>query len=367
MKSNSIVNNVDKPVTLVIFGITGDLARNKLLPALFELWKNKKIPKNFRIIGVGRRPFTDDELRREINSSLPKKSAKVFLSLVSYIYGNFDDPALYSNLKSSETAKLFYLAVPPNLYETVLPNLPVSSRDKVLVEKPFGTDVKSAKSLTLLCEKHFKTNQVYLIDHYLGKESVQKLGTLKLAPSYIEKIEINIFEKNGVGSRGAFYDKIGALNDVGQNHLLQILNQLARPGLASQKTLIFKHLKVSRRVLGIRGQYRGYLNEAGVNRNSDTETFFRIGVEIKTGKWRNVLFILSSGKKMKVDENEIKIYFKNKKTKILKIGNGGYEKVFLDSLAGDHKIFPSADETLEQWRFIEKARKKLEKKALQIY
>ena len=315
--------------TIVIFGITGDLAKKKLFPAIL------KLRRNIKIVGFSRRPF---------------KAPKVV-----HVQGNYNDSRAFQKLKNYITENnLFYLAVPPSTYPAILKNLYKSGLHKnvkVLIEKPFGNSLKTAKSLNLLLKKCFKEKQIYRVDHYLGKKSVVKIAKAKFNSKKIKKIEINLFQKEGVGKRGVFYDKIGALKDVGQNHLLALLCLIIGPKIQKLR------LKGA-----VRGQYKRYRKEKSVKINSKTETYFKIIAQLGPTE-----IVLSSGKKMRKNRNEVKIYFKNGKQKIFKIGSGGYERVIRGAMAGNHAMFPSMAEVIAQWKFTEKVGKELKKTSLTIY
>lgn len=352
---------MNEPTTVVIFGITGDLSHRKLLPAFFHLWKAGKLSKKFSIVGFSRRDFTDAEIRQELFKSLPKnedeKEKYDFLDLVSYKKGTFDEVESYAGLLKYLSVKdlsaqagdslgecsnkLFYLAVPPTLYEMILTNIHKSGlhihcgtkehQTKILIEKPFGTDLKTAKKLDLLLGKYFNESQIYRIDHYLGKETLQNILSFRFSNTlfeplwnkkHISKVEINLFEKHTVYDRGGFYDKTGALKDVGQNHILQMLALVAmeKPKvfesseIRKERAKVLQKLNLNSKTFSKnseQAQYEGYLKEKDVLGNSKTETFFKIESFVKNTRWNGVPFILSSGKAMNESKTEIKIYFKD--------------------------------------------------------
>ncbi|MBU6447903.1 glucose-6-phosphate dehydrogenase, partial [Patescibacteria group bacterium] len=248
---------------MVIVGATGDLVSKKIVPALFHAYTARQLPRNFRIIGFARRPFTDVEFQKRIKDILkehglraPQKDVVAFSKLFSYHQGFFDQPKAYEDLKKilgaidrkikAPVNKLFYFAVPPQNYQEILKNLvasgltktpgPKKSWTRVLVEKPFGTDYKSSEELDNLLAKLFKEEQIYRIDHYLAKEMLQEILAFRFSNNifeniwcreFISSIDIRLWESIGVEHRGNFYDKVGALRDVGQNHLLQMLALVA--------------------------------------------------------------------------------------------------------------------------------------------
>lgn len=447
---------------IVIFGITGDLAKKKLIPALFNLWKNNNL-KNINIVGFSRRHMTDEEIRNELSVSLPKnileKEKQDFLSLVFYKQGMFDSIHSYNDLllylnnidkKFGEcSSKLFYLSVPPTLYEMILKNIHTSGlhihcgtnerQTKILIEKPFGNDVKTAKNLDALLGKLFKESQLYRIDHYLGKETLQNILTFRFSNTmfeplwnnkHIKKVEINLYEKNVVGTRGAFYDDVGALKDVGQNHMLAMLALVAmeQPKSFNVKDVRSGREKVISKIMLSKGKYKDKnislvraqydMYESEVGKKSDTETFFRVVAEVGNRKWRGVPFVLSSGKGLQESKTEIKIYFKDpsplsflppqqkdQETNVLNFRiqpNEGieilfwvktpgfeqkieskklsfnysdsenkipdaYERIFFDCILGDQTLFPTTKEILGQWKFVEQAIKVIKKAPLIKY
>ena len=352
-----------QPTVFIIFGITGDLASRKLLPALLGLYSKKQLPKRFAIIGITRRTFTREEFRESIRSQMnvrpgqfKEEDIKHFLDHLSYEQGMFDDPVLYTNLAKSIkkiddswgqcSNKLFHLSVPPTLYEGILKNVADSSLNipcadgtgwtRILIEKPFGNDTKTAQSLDKLLGKLFDEEQIFRIDHYLAKESLQNILAFRFANSmfeplwhrqYIDKVHIKLFEKVTVEHRGQFYDGVGALKDVGQNHILAMLALVAMDEPKSfdveairreRASALKKLVAISPRSLEkyvTRGQYDSYTKEPGVPADSVTETYFRIEAHIKSPRWKNVPFYLESGKAFDEARTEIDIYFKSSSCK----------------------------------------------------
>jgi len=347
------------PTIFVIFGITGDLAGSKLLPALLGLYVKKELPEHFAIVGVSRRHFSREELREYLRGRMNirpgqffEEHIKHFLDHVSYEEGQFDSPQLYTSLathlKSIDDAwgqcsnKLFHLSIPPALYEGILLELSTSKLTcacsdgtgwtRVLIEKPFGNDIETARNLDKLLGKLFKESQIFRIDHYLAKEALQNILAFRFSNSlfeplwnreHVEQVHIKLLEKETASSRGAFYDATGALKDVGQNHLLMMLAIIAmdKPADTSQSDamrrlrarVLSKLVVIPRRSLIenlIRGQYEGFRRESGVAANSLTETYFRITAKINNRRWKGVPFYLEAGKAMAEDKVEIDIYFK---------------------------------------------------------
>lgn len=348
-----------QPTIFVIFGITGDLASRKLLPSLLSLYAKKLLPKRFAVIGITRRSFSREEFREFVRSRMNVKQGqfreediKHFLDHLSYEQGNFDDPGMYTHLARSVRSiddrwgqcsnKLFHLSVPPILYHGILTNLAASKLNipcdddvgwtRVLIEKPFGGDIVAARSLDKLLGKLFAEEQIFRIDHYLAKEALQNILVFRFSNAifeplwrrqFVDKIHIRLFEKVAMEERGDFYDKIGALKDVGQNHILAMLALMTMDAPASfsgkdirssRAKILAKLDPMSRRTSTkqvVRGQYEGYLSEPGVKADSTTETYFRIEARLNSPRWKGVPFYLESGKAMAETKTEISVYFKN--------------------------------------------------------
>lgn len=353
------------PTVFVILGITGDLASRKLIPALLELYAKRLLPKRFAVVGFSRRVFSREEFREFIRARMNVKfgqyheeDIKHFLDHMSYEQGMFDDLGAYTRLSlrlkgiderwGQCSNKLFHLSVPPNLYEGILKHISQSGLaeacddgagwTRILIEKPFGNDIETARSLDKLLGSLFEEEQIFRIDHYLAKEVLQNILAFRFSNSmfeplwnrgYIDKVHIKLFENGGVDGRGAFYDPIGALKDVGQNHMLMMLSIIA---MESPKSFTAKSIRAERsKVLSkiktlsprtmsryvIRGQYAGYMQEPGVLPTSQTETYFRIQAYVDSTRWRGVPFFLESGKALSDSKAEIDVYFKlNQKSKI---------------------------------------------------
>lgn len=283
-----------------------------------------------------------------------EEDVKHFLDHVVYEQGFFDTmPAyerLYDRLEAIDerwgqcSNKLFHLSVPPSLYEVILTHLSKSKLTipcddatgwtRVLIEKPFGSDLVMAESLDKLLGSLFHESQIFRIDHYLAKEALQNILAFRFTNpifepmwnrQYIDKVHIKLFEKGGMEGRGAFYDKIGALRDVGQNHMLQMLSIIAmdKPksfssqAIRSKRASVMKSLQKVRpddlKKFTARAQYEGYKDESGVQPKSDTETYFRVVARINSTRWKGVPFYLESGKELTESKTEIDIYFKEPK------------------------------------------------------
>ncbi|OHA51971.1 MAG: glucose-6-phosphate dehydrogenase [Candidatus Terrybacteria bacterium RIFCSPLOWO2_01_FULL_48_14] len=353
-----MINGNGAPTIFVIFGATGDLSRRKLMPALFDLYDKGFLPEEFKIVGFSRQALNHDEFKESALLAISggkkrynKKKAAKFTDHFLYQPGFFDNALHYQNLAETLIAlderfgvcsnKLFYLATPPALYETILNNLANSGLTipcggakgwtRVLVEKPFGRDIQAARKLDELLGLLFKEEQIFRIDHYLAKETVQNVLAFRFSNAlfepiwnnhYIERVELRLWEKDGIAGRGEYYDGVGALRDVGQNHILQMLALVAmeNPGTLSAAALMDKRalaLEALRPITGDaiarqtkRGQYAGFRKEKGVASRSTTETFFKITAYIDNERWRDVPFYLESGKGMGESKAEIVIYFK---------------------------------------------------------
>ena len=342
------------PTIIIIMGITGDLVRKKILKALYHLYIKKYLPSKLKIYGFARRSFSDDEIRSMmkeimISNSFPEpEKYDEFLALLSYAEGDFADEKAYKNLAqllgqvdghwSVCSNKLFYLAVPPASYAPIVRNLassgltipcsPEEGWTRVILEKPFGTDLTTAQDLDMQLGDLFKEEQIYRVDHYLAKETVRNIIAFRfsnvfLEPvwnnNYIQKIEVKLLEKNTVSQRGDFYDKVGALRDVGQNHLLQLLSLfiMDEPGrftpedikkeradaLSSLKVMTEEEIQQDT----VRGQYDGYRVEEGVEHESQTETYFKIKAFSSKHDFRGIPLYIESGKAMNEELIEVSV------------------------------------------------------------
>jgi glucose-6-phosphate 1-dehydrogenase len=341
---------IKTPTTLVIFGATGDLARTKLFPALYSMFNKGMLTRDFRIVGFSRSQLTNLEFRKVISSALEVHVEK-FANLARYQSGLFEDAPAYKNLGKllleiddefgACSSKLFYLGVAPKYYKTILENLsnsgltiPCSDGDgwtRVLVEKPFGEDAKAAMDLDNSLAKLFHEEQIFRIDHYLARETMQNILSFRFSNAifeplwsnkHIDRVEIKLLEKDGVGERGTFYDEIGALRDVGQNHLLQMLalvamghpQKLKAEQIRRERTKVLealREIKVSQvSKFSKRAQYDGFRKLVGVGEDSTTETYFRVEAYINNARWSGVPFYLESGKGLNEDRVEINVYFK---------------------------------------------------------
>lgn len=357
---------ISDPCTIVIFGATGDLTRRKLVPALYNLRREGLLHANTTILGFARRDWSDDYFRTLLFDEGSKHSRHsldggywpAFISRVSYIRSTFEDAEGYTALAQRLDAidaeqgtsgnRMFYLATPPESYEDIINNLgaaglansPNGGWTRIIVEKPFGHDLESALHLNKVVHDVFEERQVYRIDHYLGKETVQNLLVLRFANGifeplwnrrYIDHVQITVAESIGVEGRGGYYEQAGAIRDMVQNHMMQLLSLTAMEppvGGASADAVRDEKVKVLRAVrpiapadvnkISVRGRYSAgpgiapaYLDETGVQPNSTTETYLAMRFEIESWRWAGVPFYLRTGKRMPVRASEITVVFKS--------------------------------------------------------
>jgi glucose-6-phosphate 1-dehydrogenase len=340
--------------TVVIFGASGDLTSRKLIPALYSLHQKGRLPPDTRIVGVSRTRFSSEAWREQLAQTTAKFAGKEFSAQAwqafspSIVYqpGDIDQPrdfaelaAMLTKLEAGQAAtRLYYLATAPHLYATAIGQLGAAGLAdeaggvrRVVIEKPFGTDLASAQSLNRATHQVFREEQVYRIDHYLGKETVQNLLVLRFANSifepiwnrrYIDHVQITVAEEVDVGRRAGYYDQAGVLRDMFQNHLLQLLmiTAMEAPARYSADFVRDEKVKALRAIqpLGpaevatdtIRGQYEGYLQAEGVAPGSQTATFAAIKLEVDNWRWSGVPFYLRSGKAMSCRTTQIVIQFR---------------------------------------------------------
>ncbi len=345
-----------EPGTFVLFGASGDLARRKLIPALYKLETRGSLPEHFSLLGVSRRIPASDEYCAWLRSSLEEhlsgegldeKAWARFTRRIDTCPGDFGEKATYSALQrkleehesrfGTAGNRLFYLATPSSVFPLVLEKLHAAGllREergwaRVVIEKPFGTDLDSARALNELVAGFLEEKQVYRIDHYLGKETVQNIlvfrfGNPILEPlwnrKYIDHVQITVAEDIGVGTRGRFYDATGALRDMVQNHMLQVLALVGMEApltfqaddIRDEKTQVFRALRpiTGSQVLSetVRAQYKGYREEPNVDSGSRTPTYTALRVFLDNWRWQGVPFYLRTGKKLARRLTEVAIHF----------------------------------------------------------
>lgn len=361
IKKSGTPERTPDPCIVVIFGASGDLTKRKLLPALYHLEQGGLLPENFAVVGVARRPL-NDEFTRDMREGILKGGGvdagdarlKDFLAKVNYHAMNFDDPEGYEKLKSvlesldkkygTHGGRLFYLATAPEYFAEIVEQLGShgmarsnNAAVRVIIEKPFGHDLASARELNDDVNKVFSEDQVFRIDHYLGKETVQNILVFRFANgifepiwnrNFIDHVQITAAESIGIEGRGPFYEKAGALRDVVQNHVMELVSFVAmEPPVAfhaapirTEKVKVWKAIQPIQMEDTVRGQYGpgtvdgkpviGYRKEERVNPESGTETFAAMRFHIENWRWAGVPFYVRAGKRMAQRETEISIQFK---------------------------------------------------------
>lgn len=342
------------PTAIVVFGGTGDLAQTKLFPALLDLFMRGALPDSFVIVGLSRKDLTDEDYQSYVKASIVGKNERYsqvvindFCSHFRYVSGSFSEIESYKKIKDvlqefdnvikQCTNKLFYLAVPPQYYEDIFEHLHssqamklcdnIGSWSRLLVEKPFGRDLVTAQALEEKLCSLFSDEQIYRIDHYLAKDAIENITSLRFANSIIadswrkeqiESISIRLLETKDVSNRGSFYDAIGTLRDVGQNHILQIFALLTMPAVnvnnagavRRARAEVLRKLNEQKLDNVVRAQYEGFAETAGVALNSSTETYFKLNFTLNNEDWSGVKVMFEAGKAMSEQINEAIIVFK---------------------------------------------------------
>ncbi|OGE43747.1 glucose-6-phosphate dehydrogenase [Candidatus Daviesbacteria bacterium RIFCSPLOWO2_01_FULL_39_12] len=426
---------------LIIFGITGNLAQIKLIPVLYDMEEKGLLPDGVIIVGIARREMTGRQLQNYVSEVLRLENIHhkhpikedVFKKLCErfkYLSGEIQDEKLYARLTSeiSHKNRIYYLATYPELYHYIFENLQKHKLNfqnsgwvRLMIEKPIGHDLKSARELNNLLLKYFSEDQIYRLDHYLGKETIQNILTFRFSndifeplinKDYIDHIQITASEDFGIGRRGGYYDQVGALRDVGQNHQLQMLSfaTMDAPSEFSNEAVTAQRIKILRSLQPllqktIFGQYEGYRKEENVDPNSNIDTFYALKTFINSNRFQDVPVYIRAGKKLKQYVTEISIVFKNPVNRLLKHLDWGeepnvliyriqpnegivlkiltkkpghevklqpeymqycyridphshyipdpYERLLIDTIRGDQTFFNDAEEVEAQWAFID--------------
>ena len=444
MENNaSLINSMNSPFAMVIFGATGDLTYHKLMPALFAMFKKDVLPKDFFIIGFSRREMNDSEFADTFDHLKNDPKWSEFATHLNYDHGKFEEENGYQSLIATLNdydkkmgaciTRFFYLATPPMHYENILDKLQSTKLSegcgqgsnkwtRIIIEKPFGKDLETAIHLDHRLSEIFDEKQIFRVDHYLGKETVQNMIAFRFAngifepvwnKNFIDSVQITFAETKGVEKRGLFFDGVGMLRDVMQNHLLQLVAAVAmeqpksftKDDMRDARVNVIKAIKCPENIKDnvVRGQYKGFKKEKDVSPNSETETFAAIKLFVDTPRFAGVPFYLRAGKKMPKDVVEISIVFiqtchilfkeygcpeignvltiriqpdegislrviaKKPGAKVAlgtvnmkfsydeEFGTSGldaYEKLLLDIFSGDQMLFGRSDELQSSWKFI---------------
>jgi glucose-6-phosphate 1-dehydrogenase len=350
---------------IVIFGAAGDLAKRKLLPALYRLAYDRRLPASFAIIGTSRTHMSDDEYRERMHEAVKQFSEdseldedlwKRFAGNLHYVAGDVKDPQLYLAIKEKVTAigqanLLFYLSTQPSYYTVIVEGIghshlagaPEGAWRRLIVEKPFGHDLDSAKELNSRIHAVFREQDTYRIDHYLGKETVQNILALRFGNGifeplwnrrYVNHVQITAAESIGVEGRGAYYQEAGALRDMIQNHLLQVMATVAMEPSAvfepdavrDERAKLLRSIKIMRPdevdLYAVAGQYKGFRQEPGVNPDTQTDTYASATFFVDNWRWAGVPFFIRTGKRLPRRVTDIAIQFNSAPLTLFRSGDG---------------------------------------------
>lgn len=368
----------------VIFGFTSNLAQLKIIPALYDLEEKGELSPETKIIGIGRK---DTDVADFVNFVLHAKSRHhqhdinpetqlKLIERITYLQEDFEkkDGPLYTKLKRISGNTLYYLATYPNLYTKIFQSLKdndLNSKNggwvRIMIEKPIGNNLQTAKDLDNLLTNYFEENQIFRVDHYLGKEVLRKIFGSGITSKNVESLELSISENFGIGKRGVYYDATGALIDMGQNHLLQMLASITAKssGRADRAEVLESLVPESKHI--VFGQYEGYLSEENVSPVSVTDTYFALKTELNKGDWAGIPIYMASGKALDKDETKIIINYKDGSKKVFILYPlvspdkfDPYERLILDAVGGDQTFFNSPKEIEASWKFIDKLSVKLD-------
>jgi glucose-6-phosphate 1-dehydrogenase len=352
------------PSSIVIFGASGDLTMRKLIPALYNSFKKQRLPERLNVVGYARRPYSDESFRASLQEGVARYSPdsfdatvwENFSSRLHYCQGNFDTPADFPKLEAylqtlegGPSNRMYYLATAPEHYASIVAELGAAGMAKqaegvggwrrIIIEKPFGRDLVSARELNHAVQAVFAESQVYRIDHYLGKETAQNILFFRFANTifepvwnrrYINNVQVTVTETVDVGHRAGYYDTAGVMRDMFQNHLLQLLALVAMEAPSSfsadavrnEKAKVFESIRPVALIDTVRGQYAGYRNAEGIAPDSQTPTFAALKLNIDNWRWQGVPFYLRSGKAMAHKTSEIIIEFERPPHLMFKLPEG---------------------------------------------
>lgn len=352
----------NRPTFIIIFGVTGDLARRKLIPSLYSNYIKGRLPKQLRIVGVGRREWTDATLVEHARQSLRDFAADIFDEKVwrsfqrslSYAKVNLPQPETYHTLKAhlerledGDAHRLYYLSIAPEFYGDVIANLgrlgmtrEAEGWRRIVIEKPFGYNLKTAQALNQVVHGVFDESQVYRIDHYLGKETAQNILFMRFANtifepiwnrSHISNVQVTVAETVDVGTRAGYYDQSGVVRDMVQNHLLQLLSLIAMEppsafdadALRNEKVKVLQAARAVKLDDTVRAQYEGYRAAAGVAADSQTPTYAALKLFIDNWRWKDIPFYLRSGKALRSKTTQVNIQFKRPPNSIFELSESG--------------------------------------------